>query len=215
MRQGFLVVLCWSAVALAEPRVLDRSVAMVNGQVMTWSELDFEARVLLIYAGGTEAASAPLDMPVLRDSLEELITHRLLAGEAEQLGAYPLDDGELEAALRRFKGRFQTQAAWQAFLDRHETDETGVTTTLGRFLRAQHVLDGKLRLKSQVSEAEAKRWVEEHPDFAAVPLPSVRQKLFADRFRALARGEVKQSRKTAKVRLLGPFAGEAADGGAL
>lgn len=210
-----MVLLCCSAVALAQARVLDRSVAMVNGQVMTWSELDFEARVLLIYAGGTEAASAPLDMPVLRDSLEELITHRLLAGEAEQLGAYPLDEGELEAALRRFKGRFPTQAAWQAFLDRHETDETGVTTTLSRFLRAQHVLDGKLRLKAQVSEAEARRWVEEHPEFAAAPLPAVRQKLFADRFRALARGEVKQARKTARVRLLGPFAGEAADGGLL
>lgn len=206
--------LCLPWVALAEPRVLDRSVALVNGQVLTWSELDFEARVLLIYAGGTEAASAPLDLPVLRDSLEELISHRLLAGEAEQLGAYPLDEGELEAAVRRFKGRFDTQAAWQAFLERHEADETTVSVTLARFLRAQHVLDGKLRLKSQVTEAEAKRWVEEHPDFAAVPLASVRQKLFADRFRALARGEVRQARKNARVRLLGPFAESPADGGA-
>jgi hypothetical protein len=223
MRQWFLGVLCFAGLAAhpastahAEPRVLDRSVALVNGQVMTWSELDFEARVLLIYAGGTEAASAPLDFPVLRDSLEELITHRLLASEAELLGAYPLDEGELEAAVRRFKGRFQTQAEWQAFLDRHETDEAGVATTLARFLRAQHVLDGKLRLKSQVSEAEAKRWVEEHPEYAQVPLASVRQKLFADKFRTLARAEVKQSRRNAKVRLLGPFSGGAAapDGGA-
>src|SRR5688572_18161824 len=91
IRQWMLIFLCLPSFAWAEPRVLDRSVAMVNGQVMTWSELDFEARVLLIYAGGTEAASAPLDFPVLRDSLEELITHRLLAGEAEALGAYPLD----------------------------------------------------------------------------------------------------------------------------
>jgi len=212
----FLCVPCFLALApglaFAEPRVLDRSVAMVNGQVMTWSELDFEARVLLIYAGGTEARSAPLDLPVLRDSLEELITHRLLAGEAEALGAYPLDEGELEAAVKRFKMRFETQAAWQAFLDRHETDEVGVTMTLARFLRAQHVLDGKLRLKAQVSEGEAKRWVEEHPEFAALPLPAVRQKLFADRFRALAKAEVRQARKNARVRLLGPFA-DGADGG--
>src|SRR4051812_9673732 len=184
MRQWFplfrvclLGVCLGGAVARAEPKLLDRSVALVNGRVLTWSELDFEARVLLIYAGGTEAASAPLDLPVLKDSLEELITHRLLSGEADTLGAYPLDDGELEAALRRFKGRFTTQVAWQAFLDRHEVDESAVVVTLSRFLRAQHVLDGKLRLKSQVSEAEAKRWVEEHPEFQSVPLPSVRQKL--------------------------------------
>jgi len=102
----------------------------------------------------------------------------------------------------------------QEVLERHEADESAVTITLARFLRAQHVLDGKLRLKSQVSEAEAKRWVEEHPDFAAVPLPAVRQKLFADRFRTLAKAEVRQARKNAKVRLLGPFAEGPADGGA-
>lgn len=216
MRQWFVLAFCLPALASAEPRVIDRSVALVNGQVMTWSDLDFEARVLLIYAGGTEAASAPLDLPVLKDSLEELITHRLLAGEAEALGAYPLDEGELEAAVRRFKMRFETQAEWLAFLDRHQTDETGVTLTLTRFLRAQHVLDGKLRLKSQVSEAEAKRYVEEHAEFATVPLAAVRQKLFADRFRALAKAEVKTARKNARVRLLGPFAGESRplDGGA-
>lgn len=213
MRQWLLLAICVPAVSAAEPRVLDRSVAMVNGQVMTWSELDFEARVLLIYAGGTEAASAPLDFPVLRDSLEELISHRLLAGEAEALGAYPLDEGELEAAVKRFKMRFDTQAAWLAFLGRHEADETGVTLTLARFLRAQHVLDGKLRLKAQVTEGDAKRWALEHPDFATVPLPAVRQKLFADKFRALAKAEVRQARKNARVRLLGPF-GEGPDGGA-
>src|SRR6478736_150818 len=59
------IVLCLPWVAGAEPTVIDRSVALVNGQVMTLSELDFEARVLLIYAGGTEAATAPLDLPVL------------------------------------------------------------------------------------------------------------------------------------------------------
>ncbi|MBL8954887.1 MAG: hypothetical protein JNK82_29180 [Myxococcaceae bacterium] len=218
MRQWFRalilpVVVCLPPVAFADARVLDRSVAMVNGQVMTWSELDFEARVLLIYAGGTEARSAPLDFHVLRDSRDELITHRLLARAAEALVAYPLDEGELEAAVKRFKMRFETQATWQAFLDRHETDETGVTLTLARFLRAQHVLDGKLRLKAQVSESEAKRWVEEHPELAELPLTAVRQKLFADRFRSLAKGEVRQARKNARVRLLGPFAG-GADGGA-
>ena len=92
--------------------------------------------------------------------------------------------------------------------------ESTVTVTLARFLRAQHVLDGKLRLKSQVSEAEAKRWVEEHPDFGQVPLSAVRQKLYADRYRALARTEVRQARKNARVRLLGPFAeGNEVDGG--
>lgn len=207
------MVLCIAGSALAAPRVLDRSVALVNGQVMTQSELDFEARVLLVFAGGIDAAEAPLDLPVLKDSLEELISHRLLSAEAEALGAYPLEDGELEAAVKRFKGRFASFAAWSVFLERNEADESQVTATLSRFLRAQHVLDGKLRLKAQVSETEAKRFIDEHPEFANVPVVSVRQKLFGERFRALARTEIKVARKNARVRLLGPFA-EGADGGA-
>jgi hypothetical protein len=205
MRQLIVWALLLPAVGLAGGQVVDRSVAMVNSQVVTLSELDFEARVLLIYAGGVEAATAELDMAVLKDSLEEIISHRLLSAEAEALGAYPLEDGEIEAALKRFKGRFQTQGEWQAFLDRHEAEEASVVVALQRLLRAQRVLDGKLRLKAQVSEAEARRYVAEHDELSAMPLSAVRQKLYADRFKTLARAEVKQARKNAKVRLLGPF----------
>jgi hypothetical protein len=212
MRHCSLLVLLLAGQALGDARVIDRSVALVSGQVLTLSELDREARVLLIYAGGAEAATAELDMVALRAALDQIISDRLLSAEAEALGAYPLEEGELEAAVKRFKGRFQTQAAWQAFLDRHEADETAVSLTLGRFLRAQHVLDGKLRLKAQVSEAEARKYVAEHKELESESLAAVRQKLFADRFKALARAEVKQARKTAGVRLLGPFA-NGADGG--
>jgi hypothetical protein len=212
-RQWALLAFFLGFCAHADPRVIDRSVALVNGQVLTLSELDREARVLLIYAGGVEAATADLDMAALREGLEEIISDRILAAEAEALNAYPLEEGELDAALKRFKGRFQTQAAWQQFLDKHECDEGAVQVTLARYLRAQHVLDGKLRLKAQVTEAEAKKFAAEHKELEAASMPALRQKLFADRFKALARAEVRQARKTAGVRLLGPFA-EGADGGA-
>jgi hypothetical protein len=212
MRHWSLLVFLCAAAALGDPRVIDRSVALISGQVLTLSELEREARVLLVYAGGSEAATAELDMPALRAALEQIISDRILSAEAEALGAYPLEEGELEAAVKRFKGRFQTQAAWQAFLDKHESDEAAIGVTLGRYLRAQHVLDGKLRLKAQVSEADARRYVAEHKELEGEPLAAVRQKLFADRFKTLARAEVKQARKTAGVRLFGPFAQDA-DGG--
>jgi hypothetical protein len=212
-RQGSLFVLFLGFCAYAQPRVIDRSVALVNGQVLTLSELDREARALLIYAGGVEAATADLDMAALREGLEEIISDRILSAEAEALNAYPLDEGELESALKRFKGRFQTQEAWQQFLDKHECDEGAISVTLTRYLRAQHVLDGKLRLKAQVTEGEARKYASEHKELMAASVPAIRAKLFAERFKALARAEVKQARKTAGVRLLGPFA-EGADGGA-
>jgi hypothetical protein len=214
MRHCTLIVFLLASQAFADARVIDRSVALVKGQVLTLSELDREARVLLIYAGGAEAATAELDLQALRAALDQIISDRLLSAEAEALGAYPLEENELETAVKRFKGRFQTQAAWQAFLDRHEADEAAVSVTLGRYLRAQHVLDGKLRLKAQVSEAEARKYVAEHKELEGESLAAVRQKLFADRFKTLAHAEVKQARKSAGVRLLGPFA-DGADGGVL
>jgi hypothetical protein len=212
MRHCLIAVLGVAFAAHADAHVVDRSVALVNGQVLTLSELELEARVLLVYAGGVEAATAELDAQALRDALDEILSDRVLAAEAEALGAYPLEEGELETAVKRFKGRFQTQADWQRFLDRRETDEAAIGVTLGRYLRAQHVLDGKLRLKAQVSEADAKKYVAEHKELEELPLAAVRQKLFADRFHTLARAEVKQAKKAAGVRLLGPFA-DGADGG--
>ncbi len=209
----------FQGIALADPRIIDRTVALVNGQVITLTELDREARVLLIYAGGVEAATAPLELATQREALDEIISDRLLSGEAEALGAYPpaAEDGELESdALRRFKGRFATQASWQEFLDRHDADEATISVTLSRFLRAQHVLDGRLRLKAQVSEAEARKYLDDHKELAGISVAAVRQKLFADRFKVLARNEVKQARKNARVRMLGPFlpGADAPDAGA-
>ena len=45
----------------AAARVLDRVVALVDGRVLSWSQLDFEARVMLIDRGGVQAATGPLD----------------------------------------------------------------------------------------------------------------------------------------------------------
>ena len=193
-------------------RVLDRAVAIIDGQVLTLSELTLEARILFIRAGGLEAATAPLDMAALRSALDLALSNRIASAEAEALQAYPLEEGELVRAMVGFKSSFASQLAWQSFLDAHEADEATVEAVIARSLRAQRVLDGKLKLKAQVTEAEARRAQTDHPELKDLPLQTVRDSLYAQRFKSLAALEMKQSRKAAKVRLLGPFA-ENPDGG--
>ncbi len=193
-------------VALAQPKLLDRSVALIDGRVLTLSELQFEARVLLIHAGGVEAAFHELDNTTLRSVLDSVIGQRLEIAEADKLKAYPLEEGELERAMDRFSLRLGGADGLEAFLKANDADTSTLALVLSRMLRTERVFEGKLKLKAQVSEAEAKNLQSERADLKGLPLPVLRQKLYNERFKTLAAAELAQVRKAGSVRLLGPFA---------
>jgi hypothetical protein len=186
--------------------VLDQAVASVEGKVITASQLDFEARVLLINAGGIEAAFAPLDHEVLTKSLNAVLDQRLATLEADKIDAYAVDVADVDKAINAFRARFATDERFRLFLERQEADMNDLGQVLRRSLRAQRAIDGRLRLKAQVSEAEARQYQAQHPSLKEQPLELVRQQLFTHRFQTLMRDELKAARKQADVRLLGPFA---------
>jgi hypothetical protein len=186
--------------------VVDRAVAAVDGRVITASQLDFEARVLLVGAGGPLAATAPLDEETLRRSLQALIDQRLATVEADKLDAYPVEPAELERAVEAFKARFAGEARFREFLERQDADLNDLQQVLRRSLRAQRALEGKLRLKAQVSEVEARQYRTSHEELREVPLDMLRQRLFVQRFQALVREELEQQRRQVDVRLLGSYA---------
>lgn len=196
--------------AVAEPIVFDRAVASIEGRVITYSQLQFEARVLLVSAGGKEAAFAPLDRPALESSLKAMIDQRLALIEADKLEAYPLEPGELERSIASFRSKFDSEDRFALFLQQHEADLTDLAEVLKRSLRAQHALEGKLRLRAQVSEGDARAWQLEHPESKELPLESVRAMLVQKRFGELARKELADQRRSVDVRLLGPFSPKAA-----
>lgn len=216
--RGALVAALLSA-AVATPsapaaEVLDRVVAVVEGQVISQSELEFEARVALVQRGGLEAAEAPLDDATLKAALELSIAHRLQVREAERLQAFLVDEGELERALGAFKARFASDGELDRFLARQEADLATLVGVLARRVRAEKILDSKIRLKAQVSEVEVRRYHEEHGarlgmDYEAARA-SIREVLLREKYGRLARAELSQLRRSADVRLVAPFArGEA------
>jgi hypothetical protein len=115
--------------------------------------------------------------------------------------------------MDQFRGRFAAQADFTAFLERHEADETQLAAILSRFLRAQRFLDGKLRLKANVSEVDAQKFRNQHPEFKDQNIPAIQKRLFEERYRALAMTEIRQLRKSSKVRLLGRYAAGSLDAG--
>lgn len=204
--------LCLCAVtALGQPapRVLDRAVASVQGKVIAASQLEFEARVLLVNAGGVQAAFAALDQEALSSSLRAIIDQRLALLEADKLEAYPLEPGELERAIAAFRARFESEARFAAFLAQHEASLDDLAEVLRRSLRAQRALEGKLRLRAQVSEREARAVQAGRPALRDVPLEDVRAMLVQQRFAELVKKELAEQRRQVDVRLLGPYAPKA------
>ncbi|HYO53724.1 hypothetical protein [Archangium sp.] len=193
-----------------EGRVIDRVVAVIGNQVLTLSELEFETRVMLVQRGGVRAAEVSLDEQTLQGALELAINQRLLVAGADRLQAFQADRSEVEARLKLFRERFEDEPALLAFLARHDADLEQLTAVLERGVRAERILDSRIRLRAQVGEAEVRRYWEEHKATLGGPYESVREtlkeKLFRERYGQLAKDEFKQVRDSARIRRVAPFA---------
>ncbi len=215
---GWLLLAPWQAaraqaLAGAEVRVVDRVVAVIEGQALTLSELQFEARVALVQRGGMQAPEAPLDEDTLRGALELVINERLQVLNADRLQAFPAEPGEVAAKLEAFRTRLGGEAALRRFLARHGVDQAGLERLLARSLRAARILDSRIRLRAQVGETEVRRYYEQHAaelpaDYESVRA-AIREKLVRERYEALATEELGQVRASAQVRRVAPFAREA------
>lgn len=212
--------------AHADVEVVDRVVAVVqvrsgvgretpNRQtlppdVITLSGLEFEARVALVQRGARRAATDPLDEETLRGALENGISERLLAGEAEALQAWRIEPAEVETAVRAFREQFEDEAAFTAFLRRHEVDLQALARLMERSLRATRVLDSKVRLRAQVTESEVRRYFDAHrsqiPGEWLEVRKALREKLVRERYGELVRAELEQLRRAHDVRRVAPLA---------
>jgi len=196
-----------------EGRLLDRVVAVIENQVLTLSELEFETRVALVQRGGVRAAEAPLDEQTLKVALELAINQRLLVAGADRLKAFQAERSEVEARLRSFRERFESEPALLDFLARHDADLEQLTVVLERSVRAERILDSRIRLRAQVSEAEVKRFWEQNKATLGGPYESVRdalkERLVRERYSDLAKEEFGRVRANARVRRVAPFAREA------
>jgi hypothetical protein len=200
------------APAVLPGRVLDRVVAVVESQVLTLSALEFEARVALIERGGVQAAEATLDEQTLKSALELALSQRVQVLDADRLQAFAADPQEVQARLARFVERIGGGPALQRFLARHEVDAEALLAVLERAVRAEHILDSRVRLRAQVSEAEVRRYYDAHAAELgrsyAMARAAVRERLVRERYAQLAQAELASLRRSPQVRRVAPFARE-------
>jgi len=188
----------------AAGRILDRVVALVDGRVLSWTQLDFEARVMLIDRGGVEAATAPLDAATLQNALDLAIAQRAATTEADKLNAYPVEPAEIDQRLRTFESRFPSAAAFEAFLKAHDADRAALAEVLARALRTEKFVEGRVRLRSQVPESDVRKaWEADKGgrtwEEARGPL---RDRMQRERAYVLAREALAQLRTSIPVRII-------------
>lgn len=196
----------------SEGQVIDRVVAVIEGQVLTQSELEFEARIALVERGAVLAIDEPLDDEALRSVLELVIAHRLLVLSADRLEAFTAEQADVGLRLVRFRKNFGSEEAFQAFLTRSGADVKHLTEVLKRNVRVGRIIDSRVRLRAQPSEEDLKRYFEQnardYPEGFEASKGRLRDKLRQEREKALAEEELAQVRAAAQVRRVAPFSRE-------
>lgn len=196
-----------------EGHVIDQVVAVIEGQVLTRSELEFETRVALVQQGGLQAAFAPLDEEALKGGLEWAINLRLQVLSADRLEAFPADQAAVEARVEKFRDLFESDDAFRAFLARSGADLKLLIEVLERRVRAERILESRIRPRVQVSETDVRRYYQQHASEYPAGYDAVKvrlqNQLKKELYDQLAAQDLAELRDAAQVRRVAPFAREA------
>jgi hypothetical protein len=182
-------------------RLLDEVVAVVEAQTITLSELEAEARIQLVLLRGPLVADAALSRALLSATLRRLVDERIVLAEVERLRLFDLEKADLEREQRRLREKFPTVVAYEAFLRQLELTDDEVGLLLARSLRVARYLDSRLRLSSQLRDAE----LEEAAKGAALnraQREELRQRLQREKYERLLLELLGTLRRRASVRVL-------------
>lgn len=187
-----ILLATWAALVLSQgdavptPKgiLVDRIIAVVDGEVLTETELLAEVRIALVLRRGSEAATRDLDDKVVHAFREYVVNQMVVAAHVRRLGTVEVSNDRLEQLFREFHARFPSVHAFRAFLRRFDVSETKLSNLFRRDLRNQVFIDQRLRSR-QLTNARGgssnKQWSAE----------DVNQLL-------------SEMRETVRIRLLGP-----------
>jgi hypothetical protein len=150
-----LCLLMFSSVVRAE--LVDRIVAAVNNEVITASDLA-HAVALNMRLGGASEDRKTLES----DTLEGLITRRLLVQEARRLRVVEVSDEEIGAENDKLKKQFGSDQAFSDFLAEQDITGQELRRMLGERLLVERFVEKKVGIFARVSRDEAERYFEEH-----------------------------------------------------
>lgn len=150
-----LCILLLSSAVRAE--VVDSIVASVNNDVITASDLA-HAVALNMRLGGTGEDQKTLES----DTLEGLITRRLLVQEARRLRFVEVSDEEVNAESGKLRKQFGSDKAFADFLAEQDMTDQELRGMLRERLLVERFAEKKVGIFVRVSRDEAQSYFEAH-----------------------------------------------------
>ncbi len=141
----------------AHAELLDHIVAAVNNEVITESELK-QAVALNVRFGKPEKDRKTLE----EETLNGLITRRLLVQEARRLKFVEVSEQETAGEVEKLKARFGSDAAYSDFMKEHDLSQKELARMLGEQLLVKKFVEKKVGLFVRVTREDAQSYFEAH-----------------------------------------------------
>jgi len=151
-----LLVLVLPCAAYAE--LIDRIVAAVNYEVITWSDLEQAVRFNAALSGGSREGER-----LRTETLEGLINRQLLIQEAGRLRFVEVSAQDISAEDEKLRKRFGSDKEFSDFLAGLDMTRGQLDRMLGQRLLAERFVEKKIGIFVRVSREESQHYYEAHP----------------------------------------------------
>ncbi len=150
-----------------KPRVA--KVAEVNGAVITKAEFDREMdRILQRFNAAGHKLTTNQMAEVKKNVLDNLIARELLYQESKRKGI-TVDKTEVEKQIADLKKKFPNEQAFTDTLKKMHLTKDSLKTQVEEGMAIQKLVDKEFIKKTVVTDAEAKKYYDEHPDLFKQP----------------------------------------------
>jgi parvulin-like peptidyl-prolyl isomerase len=185
----------------ARAELIDRVVAAVNYEVITWSDLEQAVRFNAAISGGSS------DMERLRtETREGLINRQLLLQEAGRLRFVEVSAQDINAEDEKLRKRFGSDKEFSDFLVGLYMTREQLDRMLGERLLVERFVEKKIGIFVRVSREESQSYYEAHPsEFKGKRFQDVQRQitalLYEDKFHRQVEQYLAELRSKADVRV--------------
>lgn len=138
---------------------VDRIEAVVNQSVITWRELQIEARLQGLIEGEISHWNAPLSQDYLNDVRERLIDQALFLQEASRFQVSVDSPSSLEEGIKRIKQHFRSEEDWHHFLRAYDIRPQEMRRRVERRLVIQILLESRVKPLVRLSSEEVEEFI--------------------------------------------------------
>jgi hypothetical protein len=195
-----------------EPKevLVEAIVATVDQAVITLSEVESEARIILIRRGGVRGASGSIDNSLRAAVLQYLVNQEVILNEARRLQMFQVNDEELERELEQVRRQFATKQQFDQFLIDNGLTQDDIAEIIRRDLRVAKFLRSRVQMMTRMDSVELRAYYDEHhSEFADMSFAQARglieERLGRDRHDKAIRAWVEELKQRANIRLLRSF----------